>query len=103
MPKYDAVVYEIDAEIAVRMEASWREGCPVGLEDLRLLELSHYDFEGEVQIGELVVNEDQVGAMIAVFEQLFELQFPIQQMRLVDEFDADVMKSMRANNSSAVD
>lgn len=100
-PRYQAVVHEIDAELAARMRLSWREGCPVSLEDLRLLEISHHDFEGDVTTGELVVHQHEVEAMVLVFETLFELGYPIQQMRLVDEFEADDMLSMQANNTSA--
>lgn len=99
--RFEATVHEIDDATAARMEHSWREGCPVALEDLRLLELAHFDFAGAVQIGELVVNEDQVEETITVFERLFELQYPIDQMRLVDEFNGDDMLSMQANNTSA--
>lgn len=95
------VVHEIDDELAGRMAHSWREGCPVPLRELRYLELSHYDFEGRVQTGELVVHVDQAPAVLTAFERLFELKYPIQQMRLVDEFGADDMASMEANNTSA--
>jgi hypothetical protein len=100
-PRFEALVQEIDADIEVRMARSWRVGCPVPLGDLRLLELTYYDFEGEVQLGELVVHQDQVDAMLSVFERLFDIEYPIEQMRLVDEFDADDMLSMQANNTSA--
>ena len=100
-PGFAAVIREIDEAIAARMALSWRTGCPVPLTDLRLVELAHFDMAGVVQIGELVVHEDQVDVMIAAFERLFELEYPIEQMRLVDEFDADDMMSMQANNTSA--
>jgi poly-gamma-glutamate synthesis protein (capsule biosynthesis protein) len=100
-PEFTGRVHEIDEAVAARMQYSWREGCPVPLTEMRLLELSHYDFAGQVRTGELVVNADQVDAMLEVFERLFELEYPIDQMRLVDEFDADDMLSMQANNTSA--
>ncbi len=99
-PTFTSAVHEIGPEIAARMAKSWREGCPVGLEDLRLIELAHFDLEGEVQDGEIVVHADQADAVVAIFERLFELQYPIEQMRLVDEFEADDDLSMEANNTS---
>ena len=101
VPQFAATVHEIDSDIAARMSQSWREGCPVELADLRLIEMTHFNYEGEVATGELVVHSDQVDAIVGVFEQLFELAFPIEQMRLVDEFGADDTASMQANNTSA--
>lgn len=83
------------------MGASWREGCPVGLEDLRYLTVSHWDFAGKISTGELVVHVDHAELMRDAMLKLFELEFPIQQMVLVDEFDADDDASMEANNTSA--
>src|SRR5207249_10411796 len=37
--------------------SSWRAGCPVRIEDLRLLLLSYWGFDGAVHTGKLVVNE----------------------------------------------
>ena len=34
----------------------WHQGCPTRLSDLRLLTVSHWDFDGKRQTGQLVVN-----------------------------------------------
>ena len=81
--------------------ASWREGCPVPVEDLRWVELAHWDYEGNPTVGVLVVHADHVDDVVAVFEQLFDGRFPIESMRPITEFDGDDNASMRANNSSA--
>lgn len=91
----------IDEGTAARMRASWRAGCPVALEELRLITLTHWDFGGDVRSGELVVHADHADALVAVFQALFEHRFPIEQMRLVDEFGGDDDQSMAANNTSA--
>jgi poly-gamma-glutamate synthesis protein (capsule biosynthesis protein) len=51
--------------------------------------------------GELVVNVAVVAKAIELFRRLWQLGFPIRQMRLVDEFGADDERSMAADNSSA--
>lgn len=86
-----------EAELGV----SWRPGCPVGVDDLRWLEVAHWNMNGRVIDGVLVVHTDHVDDVTTVFEQLFAAKFPIESMRPITEFDADDNASMRANNSSA--
>lgn len=80
---------------------SWRPDCPVPVEDLRWLELAHWDMGGEVRDGVLVVHVDHVESVVTVFERLFDARFPIERMDPITAFDADDNASMRANNSSA--
>ena len=51
--------------------------------------------------GELVVRAGHAEGIRSVFEKLFQVGFPIEQMRLVDEFGGDDDRSMAANNTSA--
>ena len=94
-------VAEIDVATAERMTASWRLGCPVPLSDLRLLTLTYWGFDGQPHAGELVVRAGHAERILSVFAKLFEVGFPIEQMRLVDEFGGDDDRSMAANNTSA--
>ena len=100
-PGYRASIRVIDSETAVRMSSSWRPGCPVPLERLRLITLSHWGFDGESREGELVIAADYAEEIVAAFDALYSAQFPIEQIRLVDEFGADDDRSMAANNTSA--
>ena len=83
------------------MTASWRPGCPVPLRDLRLVRITHWGFDGQARPGELVVHATQAERIRQVFADLFTAQFPIEQVRLVDEFGGDDDRSMAANNTSA--
>ncbi|NNC80719.1 MAG: M15 family metallopeptidase [Acidimicrobiales bacterium] len=96
-----STISPISSDLQQRMTASWREGCPVALENLRYLNVAHWDFDGRVASGELVVHADHAENVSAVMLQLFDLGYPIQQMRLVDEYGADDDASMEANNTSA--
>lgn len=91
---------EIGAVTAEELGPSWREGCPVGPEDLRRLDLTHWDERGGVAQGELIVHADHAEAVGGVFAALFEAGFPIHSMRPVADFGADDDASMAANNSS---
>ena len=83
------------------MSSSWRAGCPVELRDLRLLTVVHIGFDGQARTGELVVHATVADDIVRVFRMIFEARFPIEQMRLVDDFGADDDRSMAANNTSA--
>jgi hypothetical protein len=100
-PDFTSSVSEITPELAARMGPSWRPGCPVPLEDLRYVTVTHRDFAGEKIQGELVVHSDAAEAMVTVFRALFDAGYPIRSMRLVDDFDASDDASMDADNTSA--
>ncbi len=100
-PVFEGAVATITPELATRMAASWREGCPVPLEDLRYVTVSHHDFSGAVVTGEVVVHADVADGIVEVFRTLFDAGFPIASMRLVDDFGADDDASMAADNTSA--
>lgn len=80
---------------------SWRPGCPVGFDDLRLLTVSHWGFDGRPKRGRLVVHRDAAAAMLRTMRSLYRLRFPIRRMRLVDAYGADDHRSMAADNTSA--
>lgn len=62
------------------MAHSWHEGCPIDVRELRLVAVTHWDFAGVAQTGEIVVHTDQARAVIAVFEALFDGGYPIVSM-----------------------
>src|SRR5436190_11591032 len=51
-PRYRATAAAIDPATRERMRYSWRPGCPVPLEDLRLLTLTYWGFDGAPHTGE---------------------------------------------------
>jgi poly-gamma-glutamate synthesis protein (capsule biosynthesis protein) len=93
-------VAPIDDATAARMTSSWRPGCPVGLSDLRRVTLTHWGLDGQARAGEIVVHRDQADRILGVFAAVFEARFPLQQVRLIDEFGGDDNRSMAANNTS---
>lgn len=101
VPAYTGTVSALTPEVVVRMSASWRPGCPVPLEDLRYVTVTHHGFEGQVSQGELVVHADVADGIVEVFRALFAAGYPIRSMRLVDDFGADDDASMAADNTSA--
>ena len=53
---------------AADLGATWRPGCPVGPELLRRVEVDYVGFDGQTHRGELVVHQDVVADVIAIFE-----------------------------------
>jgi hypothetical protein len=80
--------------------SSWQADCPIGVKELKWVELSHWDNEGDAVQGALVVHGDHAADIVTVFEKLFDTGFPIQSLRPITEFDGDDNASMAANNSS---
>jgi hypothetical protein len=80
---------------------SWRPGCPVPLDDLRLLRIGYRGFDGRDHLGTMIVAAASVPAMRQAFATLFRARFPIRRMRLVDDYDASDFASIEADNTSA--
>ncbi len=92
---------EIQPSVYMRMEnKSFGEECTTSLESLRYVRVLHFGFDGEIYIGELVVNQLIADDIIDIFKELFDARYPIERMVLVDNYDADDNLSMAANNTS---
>lgn len=97
----DFPIYPLDGETMARIKGrSYPEDCPVPPEELRLLRVLHRDLFGKTKIGELITNVRIAPMLVDIFAQLYEYGYPIEKIRLIDEYDADDERSMRDNNSS---
>jgi hypothetical protein len=103
IPAFAFSVHTIDANLEAAMirSGSWKEGDPVSLDQLRLIQLSYWGFDGEVHTGELVVNSTSTEGLGEVFGTLFEARFPFRSVSLVDYYGASDDRSMAADNTSA--
>ena len=81
--------------------SSWHQGCPVGLDDLRFIRMSHWGFDRKLHRGVMIVNATAVADVRTVFRRLFDARFPIRKMRLVDDYVADDYASIEADNTSS--
>ena len=92
----------ISDEIFARIYGkSFKEDCTLPLEDLRYLHVLHVDLNGETREGEMIVNYHIAEDVLEILRQLYEAGYPIEKIRLVDEYDADDELSMEDNNSSS--
>ena len=100
-PTFQGHQAPVPPAVAERMRRfSWRKGCPVSIEELAYLKLSHYGKDGEVHQGELVVHRSLAVEVLAIFKVLFEQRFPIEKMRLIEAYEGDDDRSMADNNTS---
>lgn len=79
---------------------SFPEDCKLMKEELVYMKVKHYGFDGEMHVGELVVNKKIASDVEQVFTGLLELKYPIEKIRLIDEYDANDENSMSDNNTS---
>ena len=95
-------ILPISDEIFARIYGkSFKEDCTLPREDLRYLHVLHVDLNGETREGEMIVNYHIAEDVLDILRQLYEAKYPIEKIRLVDEYDADDELSMEDNNSSS--
>lgn len=80
---------------------SWKDNDVISLEDLRYLKMSYWGFDQKEHIGEMVVHKEVADEVLEIFEIVYEGKYPIEEMMLIDEYDANDDQSMEANNSSS--
>ena len=80
---------------------SYKEDCTVALSSLCYVRVLHYGFDGEVHIGELVVNQSIAQEIRDIFLELFDAKYPIEKMVLIDTYKGDDRASMADNNTTA--
>lgn len=75
-------------------------GCTVPYEDLNYVGLLYIDFNGDKQTGELICHKEIAQDMVEIFYELYQNQYQIERIRLIDEYSGDDTASMSDNNTS---
>ena len=85
---FEATIEPVPDNVVAR--STWRDECPVALDQLRYLSIVHWGFDGDRHTGEMIVNVEVAEDVVWVFEQLYDAGFPIEQMRVIalEELDA---------------
>ncbi|MCW2545126.1 MAG: hypothetical protein JWM40_2678 [Frankiales bacterium] len=90
----------ITPSLRTRMGDTYRAGCPVGLEDLSYLTLTFRGFDKKVHTGELVVATSVSAAVTRAFRRLFDLGFPLEEMRLPTTGDVTAKPTGDGNDTA---
>ena len=79
---------------------SYRENPHISMSDLRYIRVLYYDYSGNRRVGELVSNKAISGDLVEIFRDLYDAKYPIDKMKLVDDYDASDDWSSSENNTS---
>lgn len=93
--------YPIPDAIFRRMQGkSYKQNCTVPRSTLRYLRVLHRNIDGKTQLGEIVCNQSIANDLLDIFRKLYEANYKIERIVLIDDYDADDERSMSVNNTS---
>ena len=72
----------------------------VDINTLSYLQISHFGFDNRPYVGEMIVNKSVANDVLEIFEELYIAKYPIEKIKLIDEYNANDELSMEDNNSS---
>ena len=73
----------------------------VSYDDLRYVVVKYYDFEGNLHNrGELIVNKLLADDVVKIFYELYLVKYPINSIKLPDDYNGSDEASMEDNNTS---
>lgn len=78
----------------------YQENPYISRDDLRYLRVLHYNPAGDICIGEMICNQSIAADLTEIFRALYDAQYPIARMVLIDEYSGDDEASMADNNTS---
>lgn len=91
---------ELKAYITGKSYPDTTEPIQISYDVLTYVHILHYDFEGQVQEGELICNQAIAQDLVDIFRALYEHQYAIEKVQLIDVYNADDELSMADNNTS---
>ena len=80
---------------------SYKQEGPVKLSELVLVRVKYVNFENEERTGGIIIHKKLAGDIEAIFGELYEAKFPIDKIRLIDEYGNSDELSMEDNNTYA--
>ena len=78
---------DIPSEIQEQMKnVSLPEVATISYDSLSYLTIPYYDFNGIVQDGHMIVNKQLADEVLQIFKELYDIQYPIEKMRIIDNY-----------------
>jgi len=81
---------------------SYNEKANYPIDDLRYVKVSYIGMDTKTYLGELIVHKEVAKDITEIFEELYRYKFPIEKIKLIDEYNASDEESMADNNTSAL-
>ncbi len=75
--------------------------CPTPVDRLAYAQVSFVGFDGRFHTGEFIADADHVETLVAVFAQLHEIRFPIEQMEVTTREAVTAHPTGDGNNTSS--
>lgn len=105
---FQAYTIERDGDVFQRINGkSYQDNDNISLEQLRYLRLLHYNYQHELQVGEMIVNQAIQEDVLNIFKELLNNEYEVESIRLVDDYwveggdgDAADFESISKNNTS---
>jgi hypothetical protein len=86
---------------SVLARSTWRPACPVPASDLSWVRLTFRGFDGARHTGELLVNRRAARPLVRVFHRLWDLRFPIEEMRITTKAEQVAPPTGDGNDTGA--
>ncbi len=98
LPGYASTISNVTA---ARLDSSWRAGCPLAVDKLKLVTVRYVGLDKKSHNGQLVVSAKVAGEVAEIFKSLYTMRFPLAEVSTVENYGSDDNTSIRANNTSA--
>lgn len=72
----------------------------ISFSDLRHVVVKYYDFNNNEMTGELICNKNVADEVVDIFKELYNSDYQIEKIKLIDEYNGNDDASMADNNSS---
>ncbi len=72
----------------------------VNFSDLRLISVCYYGYDSKIHAGQIVMHKSVENDIIEIFKILYKNKFPIEKIKLADDYNANDELSMSDNNTS---
>ena len=95
-------VTTIDDTTFARMKGkTYKDNCTVPLSELRHVKVLYKNKAKQTLKGEIVCNKHIADDVAEIFYELYKANYPIERIRLMDDYNADDETAMRDNNTSS--
>ena len=95
-------VTTIDDTSFARMKGkTYKDNCTVPLSELRHVKVLYKNKEQQTLKGEIICNKHIADDVAEIFYELYKANYPIEKIRLMDDYNADDETAMRDNNTSS--
>ena len=61
----------------------------VNTDNLSYLKITYWGFDNKTHVGEMIVHKKLAQEVLAIFKEVYEKKYPIEKMRLIDDYGAN--------------